>query len=85
MADHDWAPDPWEAEQAAGALDVRHVQPYEALKPYRCPECDHDIRVGEGHEVVVPRHDPEARRHWHSACWRRVSTRNTGGARRKKR
>jgi hypothetical protein len=83
--DHDWAPDPWEAEQAAGAVDVRHVQPYEAVKPYRCPECDHDIRPGEGHEVVVPRADPEARRHWHSACWRRASTRNTGGARRKRR
>ena len=85
MADHDWAPDPWELEQAARDVDVRHVQPYEAEKPYRCPECDHEIRPGEGHEVVVPRNDPDARRHWHSACWRRAATRNTGGARRKKR
>ena len=38
--------------------DVRHVQPYEAAKPYRCPGCDHEIRPGEGHEVVVPHADP---------------------------
>ena len=24
-------------------VDVRHVQPYEASKPYRCPGCDHEI------------------------------------------
>jgi hypothetical protein len=50
--------------------DVRHVQPYEATKAYRCPGCDHEIRVGEGHEVVVPLDAPDLRRHWHSACWR---------------
>ena len=38
-------------------------------KVYRCPGCDHEIRAGEGHEVVVPRNDPGARRHWHSGCW----------------
>jgi hypothetical protein len=54
-------------------LDVRHVQPYEAVKTYRCPGCDHEIRPGEGHEVVVPRDAPHERRHWHTACWRRAS------------
>ena len=39
--------------------DVRHVQPYEAVKPYRCPGCDHEIRPGEGHEVVVPAPRPK--------------------------
>ncbi len=53
-------------------LDVRRVQPYEADKVYRCPGCDHEIRVGEGHQVVVPRADPRARRHWHTGCWHRV-------------
>jgi hypothetical protein len=51
-------------------VDVRHVQPYQAVKTYRCPGCDHEIRTGEGHEVVVPRAAPDERRHWHTACWR---------------
>ena len=54
-------------------LEVRHVQPYQAGKTYRCPGCDHEIRVGEGHEVVVPRDAPEDRRHWHTSCWKRAS------------
>jgi hypothetical protein len=52
------------------AVEVRHVQPYEAVKTYRCPGCDHEIRPGEGHEVVVPLDAPADRRHWHSGCWR---------------
>jgi hypothetical protein len=60
-------------------VDVRHVQPYQADKTYRCPGCDHEIRPGEGHEVVVPRADPDLRRHWHSGCWFRAT--RAGGAR----
>ncbi len=56
-------------------LEVRHVQPYEAVKPYRCPGCDHEIRSGEGHEVVVPTAAPDHRRHWHSGCWQREARR----------
>jgi hypothetical protein len=52
-------------------LDVRHVQPYEATKPYRCPGCDHEIPAGQGHVVVVPRRAPDDRRHWHTSCWDR--------------
>jgi hypothetical protein len=48
---------------------VRHVQPYEAVKAYRCPGCDHEIPPGLGHEVVVPTLEPSLRRHWHSGCW----------------
>ena len=66
-ADHDWPNDEWDDPDA---IDVRHVQPYEAVKEYRCPGCDHEIRKGEGHEVVVPRHAPTERRHWHTGCWR---------------
>ncbi|MGH9034279.1 MAG: hypothetical protein ACRD0O_00820 [Acidimicrobiia bacterium] len=55
-----------------GAVEVRHVQPYEALKAYRCPGCDHEIPAGTGHEVVVPREAPELRRHWHTGCWWRA-------------
>jgi hypothetical protein len=52
------------------AVDVRRVQPYQATKQYRCPGCDHEIGVGVGHVVAVPREAPDLRRHWHHACWR---------------
>ncbi|HZR12137.1 MAG TPA: hypothetical protein VFC33_02690 [Acidimicrobiia bacterium] len=68
--------------------DVRHVQPYEAVKRYRCPGCDHEIDVGVGHEVVVPRDAPDHRRHWHTPCWRaelRRRERERDGARRPRR
>jgi hypothetical protein len=48
---------------------VRHVQPYEAVKAYRCPGCNHEIPPGLGHEVVVPHDAPDLRRHWHTGCW----------------
>jgi hypothetical protein len=53
-------------------VDVRRVQPDEAVKEYRCPGCDHEIRVGEGHKVVVPRGAVDDRRHWHTGCWHRA-------------
>jgi hypothetical protein len=59
----------------AGDVTVRHVQPYEAVKPYRCPGCDHEIPPGLGHEVVVPVDSPEDRRHWHTGCWFRARAR----------
>ena len=40
-------------------------------KEYRCPGCDHIVRDGVWHLVVVPEDDPDARRHWHTECWRR--------------
>jgi len=58
---------------------VRHVQPYEAVKAYRCPGCDHEIGRGLGHEVVVPIDAPELRRHWHSGCWHREQRRRARG------
>lgn len=70
-----WPERPGAEGAMSGEVDVRHVQPYEAVKPYRCPGCDHDIRTGEGHEVVVPRRDPQERRHWHTGCWHRASKR----------
>jgi hypothetical protein len=73
--------EPWperpgaEGAESGDEVDVRHVQPYQAEKSYRCPGCDHDIRPGEGHEVVVPRNDSSERRHWHTGCWHRASKR----------
>jgi hypothetical protein len=72
MPDHDW---PDDARRATDAFEVRHVQPYQAVKVYRCPGCDLEIRVGEGHEVVVPRTGTERHRHWHTGCWTRTVTR----------
>ncbi len=57
-------------------VEVRHIHPYQASKAYRCPGCDHEIRAGEGHEVVVPVDAPDLRRHWHTPCWRSAATRH---------
>ena len=38
-----------------GEVEVRRVQPYEALKVYVCPGCNRDIPEGMGHYVCVPR------------------------------
>ncbi len=51
-----------------GWADVRAVT---GDKAYRCPGCDHEIRRGVAHLVVVPDDDPDDRRHWHTECWRR--------------
>jgi hypothetical protein len=50
-------------------VTVTRVQPYQALKRYRCPGCDHWIQPRTGHVVVVPDDAPDLRRHWHRACW----------------
>ena len=48
--------------------DVRAVG---GQKAFRCPGCDHEVRAGIMHLVVVPQDDVDARRHWHTECWRR--------------
>lgn len=58
-------------------LEVQHVQPYQAVKTYRCPGCDHEIPPGLGHEVVMPRDAPHERRHWHTGCWRRAESKRS--------
>lgn len=65
--DQDWADYDGEGDDH-GRVEVRHVQPYQAEKTYRCPGCDHEIRPGEGHKVVIPLDSPEDRRHWHTGC-----------------
>lgn len=76
VSDHRF-PSNWDDDHGDGhgQLDVRHVQPYEAVKTYRCPGCDHEIPPGQGHEVVVPLDAPQDRRHWHTGCWRREARR----------
>lgn len=59
----------------APGFDVRHVG---GTKAYRCPGCDHEIRAGVWHLVVVPQDEPDLRRHWHTECWRRELHRTRG-------
>jgi hypothetical protein len=59
-----WDAPPW---ASLPGFDVREVG---GDKPFRCPGCDHQVRVGVRHLVVVPQDDPDARRHWHTECWR---------------
>jgi hypothetical protein len=47
------------------------VQPYRALKVYRCPGCNQEIFPRTLHLVVWPEGEPGQRRHWHKACWER--------------
>jgi hypothetical protein len=47
-------------------FDVRRVS---GDKEYRCPGCDHAIRPGLWHLVVIPEAAPDERRHWHERCW----------------
>ena len=58
-----------------GDVEVRFVHPFQAVKTYRCPGCDHEIASGTGHVVVVPRLAPQDRRHWHRPCWEHRRTR----------
>jgi hypothetical protein len=51
-----------------------------AVKTYRCPGCDHEIRSGTAHVVVWPadlgEHAVDDRRHWHTPCWANRATRS---------
>lgn len=51
--------------------EVKPVSAARATKVYRCPGCDHEIRPGTAHVVVLPVEfgEIEDRRHWHTACW----------------
>jgi hypothetical protein len=79
VAEHEFLDD----DSTDGGVDVQPVQPYQATKTYRCPGCDHDISVGTGHVVVVPRRAPDERRHWHRACWERAARGGRGPVRRR--
>jgi hypothetical protein len=52
---------------------VRAVTGQAAVKTYRCPGCDHEIRNGLPHVVAWPADEYGAgvhdRRHWHTPCW----------------
>jgi hypothetical protein len=74
--------DSWRGESYV----VRSVSASGAVKAYRCPGCDQELRPGVPHLVVWPEHDDDAgdRRHWHTPCWaareRRAPGRQRGRA-----
>ena len=54
---------------------VHHI--HSGTKQYVCPGCNGAIAVGESHEVVWTedtilgaQFGVDARRHWHTSCWR---------------
>ncbi|HTX96661.1 MAG TPA: hypothetical protein VME67_18445 [Mycobacterium sp.] len=61
--------------------EVCPVAAARAVKTYRCPGCDHEIRSGTAHLVVWPADSAlgpsgvEDRRHWHTPCWTHRDTR----------
>ncbi|OYN76654.1 hypothetical protein [Mycolicibacterium sphagni] len=58
--------------------EVRPVPGARAVKNYRCPGCDHEIRSGTAHVVAWRVDDSsggEDRRHWHTPCWANRSNR----------
>ena len=59
-------------------LDVRVLQPFQASKTYQCPACNQAITKGTANTVVVPRPEPDRRRHFHAPCWDQVQRRRTG-------
>ncbi|OBK13907.1 hypothetical protein [Mycobacterium asiaticum] len=59
--------------------EVRPVAAARAVKTYRCPGCDHEIRSGIAHLVVWRAESPgsiDDRRHWHTPCWTHRATRS---------
>ncbi len=62
---------PRSAAPSWAALPGHDVRQVSGEKEYRCPGCDHLVRAGTLHLVVVPNETPDERRHWHLECWRR--------------
>lgn len=58
--------------------EVRFMHPFQARKAYVCPGCHQTIPAGTGHLVVVPREEPDLRRHWHRPCWEHRHRRRPG-------
>src|ERR1700755_984951 len=59
--------------------EVPTVAGARALKTYRCPGCDHEIRSGTAHVVVwladIGDVALDDRRHWDTPCWANLAKR----------
>lgn len=65
-------PLPLRPEVVTGAppgWQARAIRAQGAVKEYRCPGCNHEIRLGTAHVVAWRDADEEHRRHWHRGCW----------------
>jgi hypothetical protein len=63
----------WTQSTRDGEWMVRHIPAVAAVKTYRCPGCQQEVRPGTAHVVAWPAQgwgDPDDRRHWHTPCWR---------------
>lgn len=59
-----------EAGPGGGVWRSRAVTGAATTKAYRCPGCDQEVLPGTPHVVAWPEDDVDARRHWHTPCWR---------------
>jgi hypothetical protein len=66
------------AGEEPGEVQLRRISPSQARKIYLCPGCNQKILAGTAHLVVVPRHAPDLRRHWHTPCWQLRDRRRPG-------
>jgi hypothetical protein len=62
---------------ADGDWVVRAVTGAAAVKTYRCPGCDQEIRPGLAHVVAWLVGAEDDRRHWHRPCWQARRRRGT--------
>jgi hypothetical protein len=65
-------------EASDGDWVVRPITASAAVKDYRCPGCDHEIRMATPHVVAWRVGEEDARRHWHRACWEARLRRRVG-------
>lgn len=57
---------------ADGDWKVQYLTGATSTKDYICPGCSGTISVGTPHVVAwLEDGSAEARRHWHTACWKR--------------
>jgi hypothetical protein len=52
-----------------GEWVIRSITAGAAVKTYRCPGCDHEIREAVPHLVAWRVGEEDHRRHWHRTCW----------------
>lgn len=57
-------------EHPDGEWMVRPITAEAAVKEYRCPGCQQEVRPGVPHIVAWRPGDESGRRHWHTPCWR---------------
>lgn len=69
-------PAPYIERAGDGEWFVQHIPSVNAIKTYKCPECERSITPGTAHLVVWQQDHMfgkqraiEERRHWHKHCW----------------